>query len=236
MIGTMNSRKSVSIVSGVSPLITLTLILTSLVGQTQNLDKNYYAKIELSELTKREVVVDSLKIDTLLMQRGSKLVFANVTKIIIDHAFIGNNCQFDASGVDGIAGKSVNPDKIPQGSKGLHGTNGANGKNLSVTIVFEELGSLTINTSGGNGGKGANGFYGGNGKTFGNAGNGGNLSLFYFCNGFTPRLEVTPEAKLIHNRLLLLLHKAGKEGAGGKGGSGWSEYGFDNQANFGRKT
>jgi len=237
----------------------LIAILTPTIGQAQYLNQHFYSKVEINSLSELLVKVDSLYIDTLFMDDNSKLKFIHNTKVIIERAFIGKNCQFDASGVDGKDGEFVKSEEnlTTITSPKIHGSDGTDGKNIFVVIGLEELGSLTINTSGGKGGKGANGYYGGEGKTYtynsnnniaapnykkggnggdgGNAGNGGNLHLQYYVNGFTARLETNPKAKA-HERSLRLFYFAGNEGSGGKGGAGWSEYGFNNQPTSGERV
>lgn len=82
---------------------------------------------------------NSLILDTLIMEDNAVLHFLPIVKgtLIVKTAIIGNNCFIS--------------------SKGLTKFDGQNGGSLSLTIYFKELGSLIIDTSGGDGKNGRNG-------------------------------------------------------------------------------
>jgi hypothetical protein len=171
--------------------ITLSFGLTlfvSFVCQSQIISKHYYPKIVVPDGQEYLVQTDSLYLDTLILGDNSKLKFLYArTKMIVENAFAGDNCLWDAAGKNGANGTS--------GS--LDGEHGEDGKNLVLVIVFRELKHLLIRTDGGAGG---NGFHASTGRSMsvngGNAGDGGDgglLELHYSSVGFLPRFNEKSE-------------------------------------------
>lgn len=107
---------------------------------------------------------------------------------------------------------------------------GEPGRNLQVVVLFDFLGELTVDVSGGygrmgrrgtNGGHGQNGSNiiptggtGGDGGIGGNGGDGGKISLSYACTGFTQALN---EGGF---RSIFFKYHGGKGGTGGAPGRG----------------
>jgi hypothetical protein len=145
---------------------------------------HYHAKIAVPDNQEFYVQTDSLYLDTLILGNNSKLKFLFTrTKMIVENAFIGNNCLWDATGKAGATGTLNLP----------NGGDGEDGKNLVLVIVFRELKHLLIRTDGGAGG---NGVHASTGRTIGidggNAGDGGDgglLELHYSSVGFLPRFN-----------------------------------------------
>lgn len=197
-----------------------------LVGQKLSIDHQVRLIVGKGETLK--INSDSLHIDTLLMYDDSRIVFqATSTKLIVENAFIGNNCLFDLAGEIGANGKRA---KNELSDFHLQGLDGQSGRGLDVIILFRALGRLTINTSGGKGGNGLSGTdntrrqfgsnpdprqdRGGDGYPGGNGGHGGALTLLYACDGFLP---VFNEKR---NHSIVLQTNGGKGGNGGNGGKG----------------
>ena len=151
---------------------------------------------------------------------------------------IGNDVTIDASGLGGIAGQSGasyegSTDACQQGRAGEVGESGAHGGNgvaISMRLVVEKMGGLTINTTGGAGGagghggngqgagetrrcKGASGGAGGQGGNAGHGGNGGHVRIVY---NYMPNSNV--EEPL--DNVVTVVSNAGKGGAAGQGGDG----------------
>lgn len=140
-----------------------------------------------------ELSSESLYFDTLIMQDNSRIVFlAPETKLVIENAFIGKNCLWDASGKS--AKKKIKPTSEKwsadpygysakyfsrsQGSAGpgRKGADGNPGRDISATVLFQFLGELTIDVKGGYGhmgGHGYSGAAGANGSNFPVGGSGG---------------------------------------------------------------
>ncbi|PRY16492.1 hypothetical protein CLV24_101338 [Pontibacter ummariensis] len=104
------------------------------------------------EISKKETFVvgpeNVLKVDTLILHDKATLQFAPRQQGVLEAkvAYVGKKCLITSKGKDGEPGKGEQ-----------FGTNGENGGDLSLVLGFEKLGSLTIDTRGGNGGDGANG-------------------------------------------------------------------------------
>lgn len=172
---------------------------------------------------------DSLVVDTLIMRNRSTLRLTQDTYILIKKAFIANGCRIDNSGIDGSEGVKGNMVEV----NGSNGFDGSSGKNVFLIINFLKLGSLEIDTHGGNGGMGGKGlsplqnrvygekgFTGGNGGLGGAGANAGNISLYYLSNQFIPRLN----RKDGYHSISFLIQggtcgKGGMPGRGGQGGA-----------------
>jgi hypothetical protein len=201
----------------------------------QLVDKNYYSNLVVKKSETLTVLIDSLYVDTLMMHDNSTLLFPQPTLVIVEHAFIGNKASFDASGEKGNSGKRGEQ----RNQSTMHGEAGSHGRSLQIVIIFERLGTLTINTSGGKGGDGANGRRGGSGMSGalggndgergemggngGNGGHGGNVHLHYAGNGFFPLINPGKER---NNGITIIIAggKGGRSGRPGSGGWGGSAY------------
>ncbi len=188
-----------------------------------------------------EVFSDSLHIDTLIMQDDSRIVFlAPETKLVIENAFVGKNCKWDASGASAINKPKFNAlsvfadgstaTYIPKTQRVQMVNASNNGRNIYASVIFRFLYGLTIDTSGEyghvgrtgmTGAKGLdgsnaapNGQPGGDGGPGGSGGDGGTLSLLYACDGFSP--VFLKEGF----RSINLLYRGGLGGSGGPPGRG----------------
>lgn len=204
------------------PLIILLLLLASsasaqLLGRDQEtltLVGSYHRRVVVPDHMTLLLSTPDVKIDTLVMDKKSVLKLETSTRLIVGYAVIGKKCMIDGRGQPGI---------------GTRGT-GTNGKPLNLTITFQKLGRLTINTSGGTGTIGSAGYSGsegmsggtstsdggtgGPGGPGGDGGDGGDLTVRYRCLGFTPVLGKAQRNSLILN------NSGGSGGGGGRGGSG----------------
>lgn len=177
-------------------------------------DKPYYARLVVPKRVELVIENSNIVIDTLIMDNKSSIRFPNrVTYLKVQHAKIGKRCTMNAAGVG----------EAPGGR-------GMNGRGLYITMTFETLGSLTIDTRGGTGRLGGNGSRGVDGRngTLGEAnggpggpgGNGapggdaGDLTFYYSCNGFTPSINEAGE------HAIFFKNQGGFGGGGGPGGQG----------------
>lgn len=210
-------------------LLVVTIPYLNLIAQI--LDKSRYSKIIVPRNISYQIVVDSVYIDTLIMENDSKFVFSLPTILIIEAATIGERCVWDASGEDAIEA----------------GNDGQSGKSISSVMFIRSLGSLTINTQGGRGANGAagqpgsgglsgaehaNGEDGGIGGDGGNSGNGGDIK-FHYSGKFVSFLPSEGREKQLRGRrwhaaqsadqfgyTVIYNNKGGKRGEGGRGGRG----------------
>jgi len=204
------------------------LMFAEVKGQVQ--PDNYKSKLIIKHDEVYKVNNDSIYMDTLIMLDNSIMKFGQSTKLIVEHAFIGVNCTFDASGANGVDGiRSL------KGLTNMDGENGQDGHALILIIGFSSLGNLYINTTGGLGGKGANGHNGGdymqsgaigndgargqNGGRGGKGGNGGDINLYYFCVGFIPSFIGNTKSQI---NAVNFNYAGGAGGVGGNGGAGGS--------------
>jgi hypothetical protein len=185
--------------------------LLSLKSYSQILADSYYSLVVVDQGAQGIIATDSINIDTLILNNDSSLKFYQNTMLVVQKAFIGNRCEINSTGSHGLNGRHPNQ---------LNGENGQDGKSLVIIVNFKELGSLIINTSGGNGGRAANGRSGGesqNGGDGGNGGTAGNLTLIYSHEGFVPIFN-----NVGHNHNIQLQYFGGEPGNGGLGGRGGS--------------
>jgi hypothetical protein len=170
---------------------------------------------------------DSIYLDTLILKDNSILRFTSSTLLIVENAFIGTNCQFDASGQAGLNGTSPTT-----GIASLDGEAGTAGYDLNLIINFKSLGTLLITTEGGMGGNGASGKTGPsglngsmneadggrgeNGGKGGNGGNGGNILLHYWSDNFL----ISFATAKTNQHLIKFNYSGGRPGLGGDGGRG----------------
>lgn len=233
--------------------LSITLIMTLFIAlnlKGQVLDKSYYSELKVPDKATYLVDTDSLYIETLILGDKSTLKFKQDAQLIVERAFIGEYCMLDASGTPGEHGNVGKIDPTRAQMLDAQGQDGQDGVNLRLVMVFETLGSLTINTSGGEGGNGGEGEYGGSGQTYiykasvargtaiyrkggnggngGNGGHGGNISLMYTCKGFVPRISHASK-KIKQKHAINLNYFGEKGGTGGQGGKGWSQSGFTQQ-------
>jgi hypothetical protein len=194
-------------------IILLFIEIMSANASAQFLDQNQYSKIIIPKNRAYTVLVDSIYIDTLVMEDYSKLAFNMSTVLIIENASIGDWCVWDASGENASG----------------HGEDGLPGKSISTVMVIQSLGSLTINTQGGSGSHGATGRLGsggahgaqyadggtgGNGGDGGNGGNAGDIKFHYSSRKVISAFGDQPDYTVILN------NKGGNRGEGGSGGKG----------------
>lgn len=168
------------------------------------LDKPYYPRVIIPDDIYATVTVQSIVIDTLIMDNKSTLKFEpSWVRMRVNHAFIGKKVTWKGSGDAGMG----------------YGSSGTNGKTLLLEVIFERLGRLTIDTRGGPGTAGLPGRIGsiggpgGNGQNGGQGGKGGDVDLHYQCKGFTP---VFGSGK---KNAIIVRQKGGSGGTGGMGGS-----------------
>ena len=163
-------------------------------AQTPSLSKLEIAKGDTYVVEPR----NQLFVDTLIMHEKATIVFNPALYGVLEAkaAYIGKKCTITSKGKDGKNGTGNKP-----------GEDGADGGNLTLTLHFEELIDLTIDTRGGNGGKGANG-RNGRGGTKG-----------------TRETVTTSAAK--GNKIIAIVYKPGRPGtpgsdatSGGNGGNG----------------
>lgn len=121
---------------------------------------------------------NTLLVDTLVMHDKSTIVFAPETQGMLQAsvAIIGNKCTISSKGNNGAhTNVGVAPNRREMGKTLEHtgktllngdvinadpidnGTRGQDGGDLKLTLHFERLGSLTIDSCGGRGGNGTNG-------------------------------------------------------------------------------
>lgn len=209
--------------------ILLIVILPNLNLIAQVLDQSHYSKVIVPRNMSYQVRVDSVYIDTLIMENDSKFEFSLPTILIIEAATIGERCVWDAAGKDAIG----------------EGNHGQPGKNISSVIVIKSLGSLIITTQGGNGANGANGRPGSsglNGTQYadggdggigwdgGNSGNGGDIKFHYSSKKLVSATAPgAGRAKRLRDHgyrqggyTVIFNNKAGTRGEGGSGGRGGS--------------
>ncbi len=180
----------------------------------------YFSKIVINAGDSMFVETDTLLVDTLIMHDRARLNFLRKCVIGVSHAFIGDNCQFRATGEYGTHG-----DKLYR-----YGRPGGNGKDLRISIRFDKLVYLSIITNGGRGGDGMNGQSsltasenGEDGARGGDGGKGGNVDLFYL----SPNFIVVVDEQLSnggfsqqHKMHTVLINSSGGEpGHGGRGGN-----------------
>ena len=180
--------------------------IPALKSYSQILTDSHYSIVVLDEGARGIIGVDSIHIDTLVLNDDSSLKFYQSTKLVVERAFIGKRCEINSAGSDGLNG--IQPGQ-------LNGEHGKDGKDLILVVNFNELGSLIINTSGGNAAHGRNGGEGQDGGDGGNGGKAGNLTLIYAHEGFVPIFNSQG-----HKHTIQLQYVGGKPGIGGRGGRG----------------
>ncbi|MEJ8801379.1 hypothetical protein [Pontibacter sp. H249] len=113
-------------------------------------DKTTYLNKLVVEKGKKYVVSsdNTLRVDTLIMFDKSSIVFNPELHgtLEVKVAIIGNGCVIISKGADGAKNRSKSD-----------ATHGQNGGNLTIQLGLERLGSLIIDTRGGNGAQGRNG-------------------------------------------------------------------------------
>lgn len=85
-------------------VLLLSFLCCSIAVFSQALEKNNYTKVEIRKGNTRVVNIDSVRIDTLVMLSKSTLRFDQGTTIIVENAFIGEDCVHGAYGVKGRTG------------------------------------------------------------------------------------------------------------------------------------
>ncbi len=172
------------------------------------LNKNHYSSIRVPKKEKWVAMVDSIYVDTLILEDKASITFPLHTLLMVENAFIGDQCRLSSAGADAVE----------------EGVSGETGRNLYLILVIKELGSLVVDTHGGDGAMGSTGMVGASGVNIsggggpggpgGNGGDGGALKLFYSCDGFLPVFNGTG------TRSIQLIYHGGKAGVGGDGGKG----------------
>jgi hypothetical protein len=115
----------------------------------------HYAKLEIKE---KEVFIvgpgNMLTVDTLIMHDRSTIKFSSDTPGVLkaNVAIVGSKCEISSRGGNGLDSELKK-----------RGTRGRNGGDLDITMHFDKLKSLTIDTRGGTGGDGLDGKNGKNG-------------------------------------------------------------------------
>lgn len=176
------------------------------------IDKPYYARLIVADRDYAQLIRGDVVIDTLIMEDNSSLRFmVPYVSLRVNHAIIRKNVEWLGKGTtrDGKGGS---------GTPGVH---------LALEVVFQELGRLLINTSGGSGSNGENGRSGGynlHGGKGGDGGDGGNIHLRYRCNGFTP-IFVDGKKSKAKTETIVFKYQAG---SGGLGGGGATRHTVDN--------
>jgi len=131
----------------------LSIIIVVLLASKANAQDTHQNRLEVQQGEVYQVGPGNVLIlDTLILHKGASIQFSPRQKGVLQvkAAFVGDNCNISSVGVNGS-----------HGSLGVAGTNGTDGGNLDISIHFVKLGSLIIDTRGGNGG---NGYVGKNGK------------------------------------------------------------------------
>lgn len=175
--------------------------------------------------------------DTLVMHDKATIQFNQGKPALmgVNAAFIGRNCKVIAKGLDGSFRRTD-----------VYASNGQDGSPAEVNIHFVTLGSLVIDTGGGNGDTGEDGVSelasttksdgdgtyksaapvhapkaGGPG---GRGGNGGNITLTYSTQDFIPRFNQYRKQNSI-----ILLYKGGTGGKPGRYGKVKGQDGADGE-------
>lgn len=212
-----------ALLSFMVPMILILLFLSvtasaQMIGKdprTLALSGSYFRRVVVPDHMTLVLSTPDIQIDTLIMDRKSVIKLEQYsTRLTVGYAVIGKKCLIDGRGDLGFG----------------VGVRGTDGKSMSLTINFQKLGRLTINTSGGQGSVGprgspaapgqsgatgiAEGGRGGPGGAGGRGGDAGNFSVHYRCIGFTPVF-----AKAKKNSIILKYH-GGSGGGGGPGGFG----------------
>src|SRR5688572_5325228 len=73
---------------------------------SQTLAENYYSKIIINKGEEYTSAVDSMYVDTLILRDKSRLRFLQHSKLIVEKAFIGENCEFSSGGLPGSDAKN----------------------------------------------------------------------------------------------------------------------------------
>jgi hypothetical protein len=201
-----------------SAMLVFASVTASSAQKTDGNPPKYFSKITIEPGDIFLSESDTLLTDTLIMRDAGKLVFLKDHTVVgIAHAFIGDHCKFDASGLPGNDGDQYSRD----------GAAGTNGRSLTISARIETLGSLVITSSGGDGGSGfaasyagemppPNAVNGGNGGDGGRGGDAGDVDLFYL----SPNFVVVFNEDRSHS--IRFQAMGGKGGDGGKGAEGWT--------------
>lgn len=158
----------------------------------QFLTANSYQTLEVGVGNTAMLLGDTIFIDTLILRDNAVMKFVNpVNYLIVNNAFIGQECYLDASGDDGQHGQDGKMENLKEGKDGQAG------KSLTAVMRFATLGSLYITSDGGDGGDGGHatkryrsgrsyGKFGWNGGNGGDGGDGGSLEFYYYSPAFVP--------------------------------------------------
>ncbi len=182
-------------------------------AKSQYFANKYISKLEINENDSLVFLGDSLIVDTLKMFDNSSLRFTKSTYIVFKNAFFGEGVKILSNGTSGLSGHEISKINGLDNQNGRYksdGSDGLHGENLFIILSFSSLGSLVIDTSGGNGGDGENGFsqkdkikenrldttgkfkIKSTGKIGGKGGEGknaGNINLYYTYNKVIPRFN-----------------------------------------------
>ncbi|MFD2513393.1 hypothetical protein ACFSRY_05910 [Pontibacter locisalis] len=204
------------------------------------------SRLEIKEKETYVVGPDNvLLVDTLVMHDKAVIQFnpGLPAFIGVNNAYVGKSCKLVTKGLDGSFRRV-----------GIYGSNGHDGDPIEMDIHFEALGSLTIDTRGGNGDNGEDGtaervsstkktdgdgtyqaISSGSparaGGAGGNGGNGGNITLTYSTEGFIPNFN---RHRNMHT--IILLYKGGKGGKPGRYGKTEGKEGVDGKVKLNNKN
>jgi hypothetical protein len=183
------------------------IVYAQTLDSRKTLDKNFYQRLVVNNGETLSSSVDSIYVDTLILNDESTILFQVNSILIVENAFIGQQCVLSSAGRDG----------------NKPGASGIDGSDLQCIMIFRKLESLKIVTRGGDGMQGSrgidggrigtNGNNGGPGKSGGHGGNGGNLKLAYMCDGFVPAINTDGPHRIE------IVSEGGLAAEGGKGGS-----------------
>ena len=199
-------------------------------------------RLHVKEGEIKKLSLSNISVNEFIMEDNSTIKLEGIDKWSLSATIgkIGKNCNIIGVGNDGGSGSpgnSGNPGGECQrggnGSSGSSGSSGSNGITITLKMEIIDLGTLTINTSGGKGGDGGNGGSGGNGGQAdiskdcrggnggdggvgGNAGQGGcggNIAIEFCNNGKHPQFNVASNINVINT-----IMNAGRNGNVGIGG------------------
>ncbi|MDZ4714013.1 MAG: hypothetical protein SH819_00965 [Cytophagales bacterium] len=212
--------------NGVSVLAIL--LWAALPAMAQELTERHYTKLVVPSKKTFRILIDSVQLDTLVMEDNSKLRFdLPETILLAENVFVGRNCLWDASGAPG---NNAEKSSVEVSKDGTGGGDGTNGNSITSIVFLHSLGNLTIRTRGGKGGSGKNGAAGvsdrgptptttdqkrgGDGGPGGNGGQGGNITFYYATAGFQVAFNDTRQNSVAFD------FAGGTGGRGGQGGLG----------------
>jgi hypothetical protein len=130
------------------PIVLLVFVLSShTFGQVSPISRLELKRGEVYQVGPENILI----VDTLILHDKATIRFAPDSKGLLGAriAFVGKDCTITARGADG-----------ENGQRNIAGANGENGGSIELDMHFMTLGSLVIDTRGGNGGNGHIGKHG----------------------------------------------------------------------------